>query len=176
MAVLIEGICVVVRGEAIVAKYAGGEEEFFSDVIGGTFCADGELARFGFTTPTDVKRCIDLLERRGLCYMKDDKVEDIVVVDQIKGMLSYCAWARFGKASALENGGTISICHAVPTSAEGVVIPDGWTYENSLSARHRFITTEEFERSLRFVRSEPGFDVYLDADGVKEFYVKRSRS
>jgi hypothetical protein len=48
MAVLIEGLSVVVRCASIEAKHPGGHTAFACEVPNGTLCADGELARVGF--------------------------------------------------------------------------------------------------------------------------------
>ncbi len=55
MAVLVEGISLVVRLEALQEKIPGGWEAFRSSVPNSTLCADGEVARVGFMSPADVE-------------------------------------------------------------------------------------------------------------------------
>ena len=54
-----------------------------------------------------------------------------------------------------------------------LVTPDGWTYEDSLSANPVFVKNEEVEGKLKFLRHEEGIDVYLDLLTGKEVYVGR---
>jgi hypothetical protein len=48
MAILVEGISVVIRAEAVIHRYPGGWERFRDDCPNDTLCADGELIRVGF--------------------------------------------------------------------------------------------------------------------------------
>ncbi len=54
MAVLIEGISVVVPVDVLEEKYPGGLDAYANDCPNQTFCCDGELTRVGFMTPVDV--------------------------------------------------------------------------------------------------------------------------
>jgi hypothetical protein len=58
--------------------------------------------------------------------------------------------------------------------ADRIFVPDGWLYEKSLSAKHRFVEAEELSKSLQFVRSETGVDVYRDRETGRELYIGRS--
>ena len=55
MAVLVEGISVIVRRDAIESKYDGGWDTFVDNVPNATLCADDEIARVGFMGPADVE-------------------------------------------------------------------------------------------------------------------------
>jgi len=59
MAVLVEGISIILKASAITDKYPGGWESFKAEVPNQTLCADGELIRIGFMSPDDVKGFID---------------------------------------------------------------------------------------------------------------------
>jgi hypothetical protein len=65
MAVLVEGISVVVRADSIVKEMQGGWERFRSLVPNGTLCFDDDLARVGFLDPNEVSAFIDRLESEG---------------------------------------------------------------------------------------------------------------
>ena len=58
MAVLVEAISVVVRRDAIGARYPGGWRGFLSIVPNSTLCADDDLVRVGFMAPPDVEAFI----------------------------------------------------------------------------------------------------------------------
>ena len=62
MAVLIEGISVIVRRDAIESRYRSGWDGFVADVPSATFCADEEIARVGFMHPVDVEAFIEGLQ------------------------------------------------------------------------------------------------------------------
>jgi hypothetical protein len=55
MAVLIEGLSVIIGEESIVSKNPGGWDQFRKDIPNQTLCADEELARVGFMLPHDVQ-------------------------------------------------------------------------------------------------------------------------
>ena len=176
MAVLVEGISVVIRNEAITSGYEGGMRAFAAEVPNLTLCSDGELTRVGFTNPVDVKAYVQLLERRGLRYVEQNAAVDLVVVDQRSGFLAKCSWAGFGHSAwpgAPER--RVAVCYAIPTAhADGIVVPETWKYEGSLSEQHRFVETDKLDETMKFLRHEEGVDVYLDPDTGKELYVGRS--
>lgn len=173
MAVLVEGVSVVVRADAIRLKYAGGEAAFVAQVpTPDTLCADGELACVGLMTPDDARAYVEVLEREGLRYMEEGRAVDLVVVDQRTGLCAPCDWASFGYATYGDD--SISVCGAQPTAVERVTVPDGWSFEQSLSARHRFVEIEKLSEELKLVRRDGDVDVYADAVSGKEFYIKRA--
>lgn len=175
MAVLIEGVSVVVRAEAIRAKHAGGPEAFGAGApTPATLCADGELARAGFATPDDARAYVESLELQGLRYVENGKAVDLVVVDQRTGLRAPCDWAAFGHTAWQgDPQQVIAICYAQPTAVEHVTVPNGWRFAGSLSAGHCFVETEKLPETMTLVRHERGVDVYADQSG-KEFYVERT--
>jgi hypothetical protein len=174
MAVLIEGISVVVRCEAVVRVHPGGAAAFTAEVPNQTMCADGELARVGFMTPRDAQIYVEHLGARGLKYHEGKSALDLVVVDQRAGMLVACDWAEFGSTHWNNNPAQpISVCRAKPTRIDRVVVPNGWTYERSLSANHKFVDLGQMPDSLKFVRSEKNVDVYYDTKTGEELFVGR---
>ena len=61
MAVLVEGISVLIRKDAVRNKMIGGEDRLRLLIPNATYCDDGELARVGFMTPTDVRAFVEEL-------------------------------------------------------------------------------------------------------------------
>jgi hypothetical protein len=176
MAVLIEGLSVVIRHDAIAQKYRGGMSAFLSGVPNETYCADGELSRVGFMAPADVKAYVEGLEANGLRY-DDGKgaAVNVVVVDQRTGFRAACSWAGFTRVP-LEGDSKrmIAVCYAIPTSVKVVALPEGWNFDTSLSGRFRFVETDKMENEVEFLRREDGVDVYRDRTTGKEFYVGRT--
>jgi hypothetical protein len=85
MAVLVEGISVVVRRNAIDLAFDGGWKAFVSSVPNATLCIDDQLARVGFMDPKAVENYVKGLESRGLVFLQSEKCVDVAVVDQQRG-------------------------------------------------------------------------------------------
>jgi hypothetical protein len=96
-------------------------------------------------------------------------------------------WLEFAHLAFSNIGGEVAACWLFegPRVAAGIhmpakdrtpAIPDGWTYEDSLSANFQFVGTEEFDEKLKFLRHEKGADVYLDLSTGKEVYVGRTQT
>jgi hypothetical protein len=177
MAVLVEGISVIFRVDAIEEKYPGGWEGFARDCPNNSLCADGDLARVGFMSPKDTNRFVSLLSSRGLTYLDNGKAEDLVVADQQRGFAASCDWAELGEVPA---PGTASehvvACRAAKSEEQLLMTPDGWTYEDSLSANFKFTEAESVPDRLEFLRHEDGVDVYRDKETGEEVYTGRTFS
>ena len=90
MAVLIEGISVVIKTAVIVERYPKSWGGFREDVPNQTLCAHGELLRIGFLTPGDTREYIEQLGQYGIQYIVKGQAKDLVVVDQRGGMGAPC--------------------------------------------------------------------------------------
>ena len=171
MAVLVEGISVIVRRDSVVARYSGGWDQFVADAPNRTFCADSDLARIGFMAPDDVAAFIDFLQKRGLVFLEDGRAVDFCVCDQQSGPTCGCSWVEFGQIE-FDNYRVAAARLAGSTSLD-LHTPDSWSYENSLSRQFSFIPTGEESKSLRYLRHENGTDVYLNLLTGKEVYIGR---
>jgi len=177
MAVLIEGISVVVRVNSIASKFRGGATAFKRIVPNRTLCADNELARVGFMTPLDSDSFVRVLTEAGLIHLKDGHAEDIVVVDQFQGFLSECTWAQISHVKLNEEGTKkVAACKLRDGNADRVVMPLGWVFEKSLSDSSTFVPFAQMNEAVKFVRREGNLDVYLDLATGKEVYVGRTSS
>lgn len=174
MAVLIEGISVVVRCDKNLGAYQGGVAQFKRDVPNDSLRADGKLAAVTFLNPVDVETYVRTLESRGLRFKDESGALDIVVVDQRSGFCFPCSWAEFGRTEWNgESDKEVSVCAVGADLPQPVVVPDGWSFDRSLSASHRFIGEQGLPPAMRLVRREEELDVYLDdATGV-EFFSRR---
>jgi hypothetical protein len=172
MAVLVEGISVIVRMARLKERYPGGWDQFVADCPNGTLCSDSEVARVGFMTPTDVESFIAKLGVVGLVFQEKGTAVDIAVVDQISGPATPCAWLEFGHVQL--KGHRVGACRHVGSTENIIITPDGWRYENSLSASYAFVPLGAEDKSLRFLRHEEGMDVFLNLVTGREVYMGRT--
>ena len=167
MAVLAEGISVIVRRDAIDTKYPGGWKVYVDAAPSETLCHDDKLARIGFTTPHAAEAFIARVTANGLTYLVDGEAQDIAVVDQQHGPMTTCGWLEFAKLPFGEAGGQVSACwfFGSPRIAAGVYFPNkslelstppGWRFEGSLSHRYTFVPMEDSEDKSEFFQNEDG--------------------
>ena len=185
MAVLVEAISVVVRRDAIRAKFSGGWPEFLECVPNDTLCSDDDLARVGFMTPPDVEAFIELLEKNGLIFLRNRRTVDIAVVDQQRGLTMPTDWLEFAHLAFGESGDIVAACWLfegprmgagihMPGKGMTLATPVGWTYEDSPSANFKFVESGKMSEQRKFLRHEDGIDVYLDLSTGKEVFIVRS--
>lgn len=187
MAVLVEAISVIVRRDAIDARFPGGWRQFLAIVPNGTLCSDEGLARVGFMSPVDVDAFVGRLEEGGLTFTLDGKAVDIAVVDQMRGPTMPAEWLQFARLSIGGTGDKVAACWLfegprmgagihLPAKGMTLATPDGWVYEDSLSAKFKFVENEALREKMKFLRHENGMDVYLDRSTGKEVYVGRPQA
>lgn len=175
MAVLAEGISVVIRCDRLLAAFDNDWHAFKAIVPNRTLCADNELVRVGFMAPADVEGFVDLLRGRGLTYLVDGFAKDLVVVDQLRGPLVRCDWIEFGRISLDgDPNKKVAACRLAGSSQSVVVMPEGWRFEQSLSVSFGFVPNEHVDKSLRFVRRQDGLDVYKNALTGREVFIGRT--
>ncbi len=161
MAVLCEGISVIVRRDSIEQYFKGGWAGFLKKIPNRTMCTDEQLVRVGFLSPSDVESYIHELESLGLQFQakkspfgmlgESRSTEDIAVVDQERGLTRPCNWLETARIDANDQGGKMLICwlfegkrpgafgiHVKGTSMN-VHLPEGWTFEKSLSHQFKFV-------------------------------------
>jgi len=174
MAVLIEGISVVVRVDAIVNKFPGSWERFKAIVPNQSLCADNEVVRIGFMSPADVETFVTQLQSNGLEFLRSGKAIDIAVADQQHGLTTACSWLEFGHVDMGSNGSIVAACRLMGSKVNQVVTPPGWKYESSISRSCGFAHNESVEKDLKYLRHENGLDVYLNIATGEEVYVGRT--
>ncbi len=175
MAVLVEAISVIVQRSTIEDKYPGGWETFVSDAPNATLCADGHLVRLGFMTPADVKDYVSSLDGHGIKYIEDEKAQEVVVVDEIRGPAVACSWLEFGHVNLGEDSSRrVSVCRWRGDSENQLATPLNWVYDRSLSRSWGFVPTGQEHKSLTFIQRRGGSDVYLDQVTGREVFVGRT--
>jgi hypothetical protein len=175
MAVLVEGISVVLRTDAVLAAYVGDWDQFVSDVPNSTLCADGELLRVGFMVPDAVRDFVAHLEQRGLRYLSNGVANDLVVVHQQGGPLAPCDWIEFGHVLLVgDPRKRVAACKRKGSALAQVICPEGWTFESSLSSSFGFVPEGKASQSLEFLRHENGLNVYLNRlTGCEDFVAEK---
>ena len=155
MAVLVEGISVIVKRRDIDTGFEGDWDSFLSVVPNATLCSDGELARVGFMSPGEVENFINELTARGLTLLQGGEAQQIAVVDQQRGPTTPCEWLEFGRLPIGGSESKVSACWLFegPRIASGMHIRDtsmqlatpvGWEFDGSLSDKFFFgASTEE---------------------------------
>lgn len=175
MAILIEAISVVIKAKVLLEKYPGGWEKFKENIPNQTLCADGELVRVGFMDPDDIEDYIRSLEALGLVFLKNDVPQDIIVVDQQRGPTKDCPWIEFGKIDLdSDTHKQVSACRLVGSELQQIVMPENWHYEDSLSAKYTFISSEDVNRRMIRFKKEESVETHFDLKTGKTVYIGRT--
>ena len=168
MAVLVEGISVIVRVDRINDTYPGGWESFVFDCPNSTLCADSNIARVGFLDPDDVDSFCKQLEKYGLVSQREGKAIDFVVVDQLQGLTVDCDWLKVGHVEI--DGNSVAAARLSGCEVNIIDKPEGWEFEGSLSATPNFVPCESVDEDLIFLRKEGDLEVFLHKKTGKEVF------
>jgi len=181
MAILIEGISVVVRRDGIQERFPGGWDSFLAQLPPRAVCYDEKLVGVVFLDPIETETYVRQLEEQGLMFVASGRCVDIAVVDQLRGPTGDCPWLEFAHVPFCDKGKVAAAWFFdAPRRAHGIhlrgnslrlVTPGGWNFDESLSAKHVFIPTEEVSERLKYLRTENGVDVYWDNLRNKEVYM-----
>ncbi|MFC2095537.1 hypothetical protein ACFLSW_03760 [Candidatus Bipolaricaulota bacterium] len=195
MAVLAEGISVIVRRDAIAKKFIGKWIGFVASAPNSTFCHDKEIACVGFMTTQDVREFVESLERQGLTFVRQRTAVDLAVVGQMTGPTTKCDWLEFVRFAHGDSGGKLSACWCFdgerrwgrgihfrgnPIKLDGtseyvmpldIAVPPGWKFEGSLSERGIFIPLDKVKGRMEFLHTDGNVDVYRDRMTGEKRYV-----
>ncbi len=138
MAVLIEGLSVVIRRSAIEGRFQGGWEALLAQLPQSTLCDDAEIARVGFTDSEQCQQFVVALMEAGLDYVDEvnGMAKDFVVVDQRAGITTLCDWLDYGHVTIDGDHATVAACRLLESTSSEIVTPREWSYEGSLSERY----------------------------------------
>jgi hypothetical protein len=134
MTVLVEGVSVIIKLESIERVVPDGFEGFRQYIPNYAWCKDAYIFRQAFLSKEDAKEFTDKLESLGLVHMGTVGAQDFALVDQMYGIANRCGWLEFGYVN-LENDAKkqVAACQLRGTKNEGIITPQGWNFENSLS-------------------------------------------
>ncbi len=151
MAVLIEGISVLVRKDSIQNNMRGGDARFRLLTPQSALCEDDHLVGVGFLDPADVESFIEDLKSVDLIFLQHGQAIDIAVCDQQHGLTADCDWLELcqlpiesGKVTAawfFEGERKVSGIQ-LPSSSMKLATPPGWEFKDSLSEKFQFVPGE----------------------------------
>lgn len=194
MPVLAEAISVIVKDNSIKEKFLGGVDGFLSTIPNGTYCTDNELHRIGFMDPLDVQMYVELMQRSGLAFIRNNKFQDLAVVDMLRGCTKECDWLGFARDKLFfnqeqyrhseDNFSIVWLIHKegpreIPTDNNNecnIIVPAGWTPDEAIYGSN-FVPSEKIKEELielecvnnvrRFMFVETGKVVYLGSPKIK---------
>jgi len=134
MTVLVEGVSVIIKLEAIERVVPDGFEGFRQYIPNYAWCKDAYIFRQAFLSKEDAKEFTDKLESLSLVHIGAEGAQDFALVDQMYGIANRCKWLEFGHVN-LENDAKkrVAACQLRGTKTEGIITPEGWKFENSLT-------------------------------------------
>jgi hypothetical protein len=137
MTVLVEGVSVIIKLEAIDRVIPDGWEGFRQHVPNFAWCKDDKLVRLGFLDGDEAKEFATKLETLGLIHQGSEGATDFALVDQIYGVTIKCNWLEYGHLDIHNDPQKkVAACRLAGTRDDTIVTPEGWKYENSLSAEY----------------------------------------
>lgn len=181
MAVLIEGISVVVYVEFLVseigddwkkhfARFEIGNEDYYEQE--GLYFTDGILACFRFYHPDDVSNFVERLGSFGILYRHDNTSIGLTIVDQKLGATTKTKHLIKCENKIIDIDGkdvSLMICRSakyVPIGKEVIEYPDNWSYSNSLSKSYSIESANHGVKDLSRIHEMNKFKPYF-ADGAK---------
>ncbi len=171
MAVLIEGISLVIRRQAIAANLPGGWQAFVRIVPNQTLCADPEIARVGFMALDDAQQFVAILQGRGFTFLRGGAAVDIAPVDQLAGLKAPASWLEFGYVNLDGNGPRVAACRLKGSLISEIVLPPGWTHAESLTSNFTYVPSNQIAERLESVEQDGGLDTYRDRARETTAYV-----
>lgn len=158
MAILIEGISIVIRRNAlekhiddfIIAEKFNPWWMALDSYTDNTLvcisnqnpsCADNLEIEDGdvFIFPNCITGVIEALERTGCTFMKDGQAIDIAIVDSISGILTPVSWLNFTRISINDGEGEVGACwshnDAIPSDGLSLSASKYWGYTDSPSKK-----------------------------------------
>lgn len=171
--VLVEAISIIVRQDAIKARYPGGLEAFEREIPNDTFCTDGEVCRVGFMSPAEIAAYDLYLQGHGLKFLEKGEAVDFVIVDQLRGPTTPCPWLLHFDV-VFKNGGVVAVAglkDGQPVENTLFYAPQEWDYENSLSSKFKFTPLDQKTPPAKL---ENGLVLQIDPVTGKRYYCPNS--
>lgn len=167
MAVIVEGLSILLRCRSVTQQYKGGLQAFMISMQEGRLCADSELVAIGLDSSEQVDSCILQLTRKGL-----REGADMVVADQIYGLSTPCDWLTLQRIYWNQlPGQPIMVAMVSNSQFEGVATPEHWEYAQSLSKKVRYLDGTALPQQVTYIRTENGMDVLRENASGDMLYV-----
>jgi len=127
MAVVVDGICVIVRNRTLAQIFPGGLDAYALEAARATYCADDSINRVAFRTKAEAHHHVSRLVSAGLSGPSSAS-PDVVIATGSRGQLAPCDWLELTEQSFSKNGqqhtATVASLRGAP--ATDVVAPDNW--------------------------------------------------
>jgi len=127
MAVVVDGICVIVRNRTLAQIFPGGLDAYALEAARATYCADDSINRVAFRTKAEAHHHVSRLVSAGLSGPSSAS-PDVVIATGSRGQLAPCDWLELTERSFSKNGqqhtATVASLRGAP--ATDVVAPDNW--------------------------------------------------
>jgi hypothetical protein len=134
MAVLVEGVCLLLRCEAVEKRYPGGVAALAEACTAEAVCADDDLMALTFEDSDAAEDYLAELEQLGFRHLYNDMAVDAVLADPHLGPVSPCGWAEYGQAEIdADPNKRVALCAMPGTDIGDLCVPKGWKYKGSLS-------------------------------------------
>ncbi|MEI7498336.1 MAG: hypothetical protein WCK11_03580 [Candidatus Falkowbacteria bacterium] len=171
MAVLVEGISVIIKNEAI-EKYFGTVDDFVARAPNQTACCDQFITRIGFMSPSDTGFFVRTLEKIGFAHLLQDQAADFLLVDQVTGPTSGFDWCEFKKIEI--DGHEIIFCKYLTDTDGTLHFPSQWNFEQSLYNKSYKIGMEEIQNKMQCIGVDGHVEVWEDKETGQQFYIGRT--
>jgi hypothetical protein len=134
VAVLIEGVCLLLRCDAVERVYPGGVAALAVEHTAEAVCADDELVSLTFADSDAAEDYLAELEPYGLRHLVNDMAVDAVFADPHIGPISPCGWAEYGQATIDgDPNKRVALCAMPGADVSDLCVPKGWRFQGSLS-------------------------------------------
>ena len=134
MAVLIEGVCLLLRCEAVAKLYPGGVSALAEACTAEAVCADDDLMALTFDDSDAAEDYLAELEQYGFRHLYNDMAVDAVLADPHLGPVSPCGWAEYGQAEVdSDPSKRVALCAMPGTDWNDLCVPRGWRFRGSRS-------------------------------------------
>lgn len=134
MAVLVEGVCLLLRCEAVERHYPGGPTALAKACPAEAVCADEDLMALTFDDYGAADDFLAELQAYGLRHLFHGVAVDAVLADPYVGPVSACGWAEYGQAMvAADPKQRVAVCAMPGTDMNALCVPAGWRFAGSRS-------------------------------------------
>ncbi|MDD9947043.1 MAG: hypothetical protein OXU20_38730 [Myxococcales bacterium] len=134
MAVLIEGVCLLLRCDAVERHYPGGVPALAAACTAEAVCADDDLMSLTFDDFDAAEEYLAELEQYGLRHLVDGMAGDAVLADPHIGPVSPCAWAEYSQAVvSADPQQRVAVCTMPGSEVATLCVPVGWRIAGSRS-------------------------------------------